>query len=78
MSPLSLTLSPAASLAGEPVGRRIQISCSTLLNKQFMIVGLSIFAPIAVLDPDTEARFVSLLTGIIAVAEKTLFPPATA
>ena len=43
-----------------------------------MIVGLSIFAPIAVLDPDTEARFVSLLTGIIAVAEKTLFPPATA
>lgn len=43
-----------------------------------MIAGLSIFAPIAVLDKNTEARFVSLLTATIAVAEKTLFPPATA
>ncbi|WP_454286172.1 IclR family transcriptional regulator [Rhizobium arsenicireducens] len=43
-----------------------------------MIAGLSIFAPIAVLDHETEERFVSLLSLAIAAAGNTLFPPSTA
>ncbi|GEO85670.1 MULTISPECIES: IclR family transcriptional regulator [Alphaproteobacteria] len=39
-----------------------------------MIAGLSIFAPIAVLDRETEERFLSLLKRTNVAAQATLFP----